>query len=203
MNTLGNNHGGIVKAGEDYYIFYHRQTHGTEFSRQDCAEKIQILSDGSIPQVEITSCGLNGGALPASGSYPAAIACHMTCPETMDEIDYQNPAMQMQTRMVQKQNVQFLTDIHDHTVLGYKYFECTGVCGIALELRGRFSGTVRVAVDESGKECFDEDTLSVKTENWKIEILHASIPDGIYPLFLLFEGEGTLDMKSLSFVNIS
>ena len=31
----------------------------------------------------------------------------MTCPETMDEIDYQNPAMQMQTRMVQKQNVQF------------------------------------------------------------------------------------------------
>lgn len=201
VNTLGNNHGGIVKAGEDYYIFYHRQTHGTEFSRQDCAEKIQILPDGSIPQVEITSCGLNGGALPASGSYPAAIACHMTCPETMDHIDYQDSSMQMQTRMVQKHNVQFLTDIHNHTVLGYKYFECTGVCGIALELRGHFTGRVKVAANEDGKEYFVEKALSVKTENWRMVELEGSIPDGVHSLFLLFEGEGTLDMKSLSFVN--
>lgn len=201
VNTLGNNHGGIVKAGENYYIFYHRQTHGTEFSRQDCAEKIQILPDGSIPQVEITSCGLNGGALLASGSYPAAIACHMTCPETMDRIDYQDTVMQMQTRMVQKQNVQFLTDIHDHTVLGYKYFECTRVCKIALELRGRFNGTVKVAANEDGKDYFVKEPLSVKSENWKMAELHVGIPDGIHPLFLLFEGEGTLDMKSLSFAN--
>ncbi|MDE6964952.1 MAG: family 43 glycosylhydrolase [Lachnospiraceae bacterium] len=27
-NVLGNNHGGIEKIGEDYYIFYHRQTNG-------------------------------------------------------------------------------------------------------------------------------------------------------------------------------
>ncbi|MDE6218887.1 MAG: family 43 glycosylhydrolase [Lachnospiraceae bacterium] len=200
-NTLGNNHGGIVKAGEDYYIFYHRQTHGTEFSRQDCAEKIQILSDGSIPQVEITSCGLNGGALPASGSYPAAIACHMTCPETLDHIDYQDSSMQVQTRMVQRQNVQFLTDIHNHTVLGYKYFECIGVCKITLELRGHFNGTVKVAADEDGKEYFVEKTLSVQTKNWRMVELEGSILDGVHSLFLLFEGEGMLDMKSLSFEN--
>ncbi len=34
-----NNHGSVVKLGEDWYIFYHRHTNGTWFSRQGCAEK--------------------------------------------------------------------------------------------------------------------------------------------------------------------
>lgn len=79
-NVLGNNHGGIEKIGEDYYIFYHGQTNGTVFSRQGCAEKIEIRPDGRIEQVEIASCGLNSGPLKANGIYPAAIACHITCP---------------------------------------------------------------------------------------------------------------------------
>lgn len=200
VNTLGNNHGGIAQIGEDYYIFYHRQTHGTEFSRQGCAEKIEILPDGRIPQVEITSCGLNGEALPAAGSYPAAIACYMTCSETTDYIDYQNPSMQTQTRMVQRQNVQFLTDIHDHTILGYKYFICKNVSGIALELRGKFAGTIRVAADEDGKDIIVEKEVSVTTEDWSMVALHGSVKDGTYPMFLLFSGEGSLDMKTLFFV---
>lgn len=200
VNTLGNNHGGIVQIGDDHYIFYHRQTHGTEFSRQGCAEKIQILPDGSILQAEITSCGLNGGALKASGSYPAAIACHITCPETMDHIDYQDPAMMMQTRMVQKQNVQFLTDIHDHTILGYKYFECVGVSSILLELRGAFSGVIQVAADENGKEIFAEKEVSIKTTDWDMVTVSGAITDGTYAIFLLFNGEGSLDMRMMSFV---
>ncbi|MDE7331982.1 MAG: family 43 glycosylhydrolase [Lachnospiraceae bacterium] len=199
-NILGNNHGGIVQAGEEYYIFYHRQTHGTEFSRQGCAEKIQILPDGSIPQTEITSCGLNGGALPASGSYPAAIACHMTCPETLDYIDYQNPSMSAQTRMVQKQNVQFLTDIHDHTVLGYKYFICRNVSGIALELRGNFKGTVRAATDEEGKKAIAEREIAIAAEEWNVVTFPVSVADGTYAVYLLFNGEGSLDMRTLSFI---
>ena len=55
--TLGNNHGGMVEANGQWYIFYHRQTNGTEFSRQGCAEPIEIAADGSIKQIEITSCG--------------------------------------------------------------------------------------------------------------------------------------------------
>ncbi len=54
-----NNHGGIVDVNGQYYIFYHRHTHGTHFSRQGCAEKIGIKEDGTIAQTEITSCGLN------------------------------------------------------------------------------------------------------------------------------------------------
>ena len=75
----GNNHGSMVQIGEKWYIFYHRQTNGTSFSRQAMAQEIQILPDGSIPQVEMTSCGLNGGPLVGKGTYPAHIACNLFC----------------------------------------------------------------------------------------------------------------------------
>ena len=66
-----NNHGSIVEIGGEWYIFYHRHTNGTWFSRQGCAEKIHFEADGSIKQVEITSCGLNGGPLSDVGEYPS------------------------------------------------------------------------------------------------------------------------------------
>lgn len=73
----GNNHGSIVQINDQWYIFYHRQTNGTWFSRQGCAEKIYVNPDGSIDQVPITSCGLNDGALEGKGEYSAYIACRM------------------------------------------------------------------------------------------------------------------------------
>ena len=74
----GNNHGGLVEINGKYYIFWHRHTHGTAYSRQGCADEIQILEDGTIPQIEITSCGLNNGPLPTGKTYSSYIACHLT-----------------------------------------------------------------------------------------------------------------------------
>ncbi|MCD7744252.1 MAG: family 43 glycosylhydrolase [Lachnospiraceae bacterium] len=78
VNYTGNNHGGLVQIQDKTYIFWHRQTHGTGFNRQGCADEVQILEDGTIPQIAITSCGLNGGPLPAKGKYETYIACHLT-----------------------------------------------------------------------------------------------------------------------------
>lgn len=78
LNHTGTNHGSIEYINGSWYVFYHRQTHGTDYSRQACAEKIEILPDGSIPQVEITSCGLNNGPLKAEGEFPAVICCNLT-----------------------------------------------------------------------------------------------------------------------------
>lgn len=55
MNYTGNNHGGIIEINKKWYIFYHRHTNRHLFSRQACAEEIQIERDGSIKQVELTS----------------------------------------------------------------------------------------------------------------------------------------------------
>lgn len=69
LNYTGNNHGSIVEIKGQWYIFYHRQTNKHQFSRQACAEKINIDEDGFIKQVEMTSCGLNNEPLVGKGIY--------------------------------------------------------------------------------------------------------------------------------------
>ena len=196
---LGNNHGGIVQVGDDFYIFYHRQTNGTEFSRQGCAEKIEIAADGSIVQVPVTSCGLNGGPLPAHGSYPAAIACHLTDPTTTAQIDYANPAMKEQLRVVERQNHVYITGIKGGAVIGYKYFDFEGETSIALELRGSFSGTLTLSHDENGKKKIGELALKQNMPQWTMEMIPLTARAGAHPLYLRFTGDGTLDLKSLAF----
>lgn len=78
VNYTGNNHGGLVQIKDELYIFGHRHTQGTSFSRQGCADKVEIAEDGRIAQIQITSCGLNGGPLPAKAMYQTYIACHLT-----------------------------------------------------------------------------------------------------------------------------
>lgn len=77
LNYLGNTHGGMAEINGQWYIFYHRQTNKQKCCRQGCAEKITILPDGSIPQAELTSRGLNGNALSGKRRYEARIACHL------------------------------------------------------------------------------------------------------------------------------
>lgn len=199
--TLGNNHGGIVQADGQWYIFYHRQTNGTEFSRQGCAERIKIDENGKIEQVEITSCGLNGGPLKGSGTYPAAIACHLTSPSTMEKIDYQSPVMQTQTRITENQKVSFITAITGGTVIGYKYFTSEHVEAVLLELRGKFKGQIKICGDEKGEEIFGRKEVDMCGACWKNISVQMNVPKAdMYPVYFLFDGEGELDMKSFSFI---
>ena len=197
---LGNNHGGLVQMGEEYYIFYHRQTNATEFSRQGCAEKIEILEDGSIRQVEITSCGLNGGPLLASGSYPAAIACHLTDPTVKNKIDYNDPVMNDQIRVTEQRNESFITEIKDKAAVGYKYFAFKNVSEIALEIRGQFQGKVVVSNDEKGKDVTGETFLALDNDMWQMKHVKVSFSDGVHALYFRFYGEGNLEMKRFSFL---
>ena len=76
-NNAGTIHGGIERINGRYYIFYHRCTNNTDFSRQACAEPIEIELDGTIRQVEITTQGMDGKPLPGAGTYPAALCCNL------------------------------------------------------------------------------------------------------------------------------
>lgn len=198
VNTLGNNHGGMVQIGEDWYIFYHRQTNGTEFSRQGCAEKLTIQPDGSIAQVEITSCGLNGGPLAAQGTYPASIACHLTSKKTMRRIDYRDPVMREQTRITEADREQYITQIEDGTRVGYKYFACKGAVAIALELRGTLQGQVTVSLDEAQTQIVGETALTL-AEKWQTVEIPVEIADGTHALYFTFSGEGAADFRRFSF----
>ena len=53
-----NNHGSIVKIENQWYVFYHRCSRGVQQHRRLCIEKIEILEDGTIPEVKMTSQGI-------------------------------------------------------------------------------------------------------------------------------------------------
>lgn len=55
-----NNHGSIAEINGRWYVFYHRSTHNSRFSRQVCVEPIYFNEDGTIDEVEMTTQGFEG-----------------------------------------------------------------------------------------------------------------------------------------------
>lgn len=53
--AVWNNQGSIAEINGRWYVFYHRSTHGSIYSRRVCMEPITFLPDGTIPEVEMTS----------------------------------------------------------------------------------------------------------------------------------------------------
>lgn len=179
VNYTGNNHGGLVQIGDKYYIFWHRQTHGTAFSRQGCADEVQILEDGTIPQIEITSCGLNDGPLLAKGEYSAHIACHLTeaerekvgrvmmggpgepIPQFPDEMPYITEEADADGEKGLKP---YIKNLREGAVAGFKYFEFDGTeKEVILELRGKGIAAV-IADHPEGKEIAE---VKVDTDHWQ------------------------------------
>lgn len=133
LNMTGTTHGSIVCINGQWYVFYHRLTHKSDYSRQACAEKIRIAEDGSIAQVEVTSCGLNPGPLKARGSYPAVIACNLTngnMPHGSNSI--YSASFPNVTNLGEDR---FIGEIGDGTLIGYKYFACQQVRQISVIMR--------------------------------------------------------------------
>ena len=160
---------------------------------------MEIGPDGSIHQVPITSCGLNGGPLDASGLYPASIACHLTDPTVVNKIDYQSPVMSTQVKVTEQQNQSYITLIKDETTVGYKYFAFKGSTNLLLELRGTFSGSIIISHDEAGDDVIGKLTANVDTESWQILKTPVEAKTGCLPLYIHFKGKGSLDLKSLGF----
>lgn len=134
LNHTGTTHGSIEKIGDRWYVFYHRQTHGTDYSRQACAEPIEILPDGSIPQVEITSCGLNQGSLAGEGEYPAVICCNLT----NGHMPHGGNASFTGIPMVTSSNGErYLANLESGTVIAYKYFDLRKTTWLEAEVRGK------------------------------------------------------------------
>ena len=72
--AVWNNHGSMECFGGQWYVFYHRSTHGGEFSRHVCAEPIHFNADGTISEVSMTSSGI-APAIAATEQIPASLAC--------------------------------------------------------------------------------------------------------------------------------
>ena len=190
LNHTGTNHGSIECVGGQWYVFYHRLTHQSDYSRQACAEKITILPDGSIPQVEITSCGLNNGPLEGVGTYPAVICCNLTNGR-MRHGSNQKKAYDA-PQVTSLCGERFVGDIGNKTLIGYKYFSLKENTVLTVSVRGDFSGMLEVctAIDSAS-------IASIRLEPsvaWRSFSANVPVQQGIYPIYFRFNGKGKAEL---------
>lgn len=188
-----NNHGSIVQIGDDWYIFYHRHTNNSWYCRQGCAEKIRFAGT-QIPQVEMTSCGLNGGPLRGKGVYPSYIACHMFTGEPQAYVGGSGHPYIMQDQCEEDKNSGYVTNITNGATVGFRYFDCKNVTGFGIDVRGYAKGVFEVRTEWDGPVHgkIPVDFTNV-WEEYEIPIL---IEDGVHAFYLTFCGEGTADLYS-------
>ena len=195
LNMTGTTHGSIIEINGQWYVFYHRLTHKSDYSRQACAEKISVAPDGSIKQVEITSCGLNDGALRAEGEYPAVIACCITngnMPHGSNKI--YGDSFPNVTNIGEER---FVSEISDGTLIGYRYFAFNGNKSVTVRLRGNGSGTLEVCTEMNGRVLGSTDVTP--SESWNDVTVNAEFPDGTAPLYLTYRGAGAIDIIGIKF----
>ncbi|MBO4837555.1 MAG: family 43 glycosylhydrolase [Clostridia bacterium] len=194
----GNNHGSIAEIGGKWYVFYHRQTNGTWYSRQGCAEPICFDEHGNIAQVPITSCGLNGGPLRGEGEYPAYIACHLFVPEPV--LYAGDPALPRITQDGRDGDPVpgHIAGIRDGTVIGFRSFDCRGIRGIYIRCRGYAHGSFAVRTAWNGPDLV---SIPVRNTNvWEKYTAGVPVPDGTNDLYLVYSGTGSPHLGSIGFV---
>jgi len=191
----GNNHGSIVEINGKWYIFYHRQTNGTWFSRQGCMEQIAIKNDGKIEQVEMTSMGANGKPLVGCGEYPAYIACNLFLADDGHE---KKPKITQDGRDGDEEQG-YIADITDSTVIGFKYFDCKGVSKVHIKTRGYCKGVFELKTSLDGASL---GSIKVESANiWTDFSACIAIPDGIWALYFVYRGSGNPSLASFGLGN--
>ncbi|MBR6898536.1 MAG: family 43 glycosylhydrolase [Lachnospiraceae bacterium] len=228
MNMTGTTHGSIECINGKWYVFYHRLTHKSDYSRQACAQEIEIADDGSIAQVEMTSCGLNGGPLVASGTYPAPIACNITdgnMPHGCNSI-YKRAF----PNVTNAGDERFIGEVGNGTLIGFKYFAFDGKYTFTVTARTetdanrvvsdaperedtRGETDVTQIDDYDGAPCIevrfaqDGDPVAVieldETQSeWKEYSAALGAVHGTHPLFLTYRGKKRIQVKEIGFIPV-
>ena len=203
LNYLGNTHGGLLNIGEDWYIFYHRQTNRHSYSRQACAEKLVRSPDGSFRQAEVTSCGLNGGPLRGIGRYPAYIACNLWSRDGVGRYDCPSPRRAFaahpyftQTGKDREGNGdQYIANMRDGAVAGFKYFDIRGVKAVSVELSGTAEGEFLLS-DTPGFQTISARIPLKLIDGWAEFRAGCALDNGARTLYFKFCGVGSVDFHS-------
>ena len=203
-NYLGNTHGGMLNIGEDWYIFYHRQTNQHSYSRQACAEKLIRKAEGIFEQAEVTSCGLNGKPLKGEGKYEARIACNLWSKEGVGRYDGSGVRRKLKNHPYFTQTGgdrelrgdQYIKNIKDGSVAGFKYFDFEKLNSIVLEVKGD-AGTIEISTDEKFGTLIGKVDISA-TNSYTEFVAQVSDLKGVYPLYFKYKGKGKIAFKSFT-----
>ncbi|MDR6717129.1 family 43 glycosylhydrolase [Paenibacillus sp. 2003] len=198
----GNNHGSIVEISGDWYVFYHRHTNGDAFNRQGCIEKISFEEDGSIPQVEMTSCGPSGRPLEGKGEYPAYLACNLLTGDDQKYTGGFGAGVWLDSRFPKitqdgrdgDEEVGYIANMVESATAGFKFFDCRGIRQVSIKVRGYCHGVFEVKTAWDGPVL---GTIPVHfTNHWKPYSAEITIPDGIQALYFTYRGSGSASLAS-------
>lgn len=197
MAMGANNHGSIEQINGEWYIFYHRHTNGTWYSRQGCAEKLTMNADGSFKQAMMTSCGLNGGPLEGKGEYPAYIACNLFTEKHSLYLGEPNAPRITQDGRDGDEEPGYIAGMCEGCTAGFKFFDCKGVHRVSVTVRGyAFGGSIEVRTKWDGEVLA---VISIDSSNvWETYSAEADIPDGINAVYLTYRGGGSAMLKSFT-----
>lgn len=201
----GNNHGSIVEINGDWYVFYHRHTNGTAYSRQGCLENISFHEDGTIPQVEITSCGGIKGPLAGKGEYPAYLACNLFYKDVQMYTggfggvgawqDSRFPKITQDGKDGDKE-IGYIANLIDSATAGFKYFDCKGISKLSIKVRGYCQGRFEIKTSWNGPVLAK---IPVNFTNvWTEYVTEVNIPDGVNALYFTYKGSGSASLASFT-----
>lgn len=195
LNMTGTTHGSIEYINGNYYVFYHRLTHKSDYSRQGCAEKIFMDDYGLFKQVEITSCGLNNGPLIAKGKYPSVIACNITnfnMPHGSNSI-FTN----IFPNVTNDGDIRYITEVTNNSLIGFKYFKFSKNKYIYVTYRSKGKGVIKISTDF---HFYDYSLVNIKEENEFVKVkIDYNFKNDILPLYIKYEGSNYIDILEIEF----
>jgi len=173
-----NNHGSIVEFKKQWYVFYHRPTHGSVMMRKACIEPITFNDDGSINEVEMTTQGAAGPLNPFE-EMDAARACLL----------YGNVRIEANAA-----DNEVLTKIQNGDAAAYKYFDFNTITNtITIRVApGKNPGKIDFALNSTwGPSIASVDVPgNGDGETWINLSAKVSDVKGVHALWLRFSGEG-------------
>lgn len=195
-----NNHGSMVQIGEDWFIFYHRHTNGTNYSRQGCFEKLSFTEDGSVIQATMTSC-CSLAPLRGEGEYPTYIACNLFTEEDMTYVPWSGWMDDRFPKITQlggdgDENLGYIANMRNTATAGFKYFECHGLKRISVRTKGYAKGKMEIRTAWDGPVLGE--ALIDYANVWHDTVAETDIPDGVNALYFTFNGTGYLQFAAFT-----
>ena len=134
-----NNHGSILKIGDQWYVFYHGSSNNSKYTRRARVERIEVDEEnGYIRLAEMTSCGFAESLNPEE-PLPAAYGYRVWGGAYFTEKEEHFP----------------LANIRNESAVAYRYFDF-GECGdwqLTLNCNVYAEGEIIVFVNDEEKGC--------------------------------------------------
>ena len=178
-----NNHGSVVEFNGQWYVLYHRSTHGCNTMRKACIEPIYFNEDGTINQVEMTSQGA-AGPLDAYARIDAAKACWMSG----------NVRIRRAEEDLMREE---LGAIHSADVAAWKYLDFgKGARKVSVKVKSDLGGEIVLRADSQEGEVLGTVTVPANTD-WTVYESKVNTLAGVHALWMEFKGAEASDKGEL------